>query len=328
MAIARFGLRSLMPEGLRLISGPGCPVCVTPTSIINASLKLAENPGNVIATFGDMMRVPGTDKTLEILKAEGADVRILYSSLDMLEMARLEREKKFIFISVGFETTTPGIALSILEAEKMGLKNVFFLVANRLVIPAMHALCTSEDIEIDGFICPGHVSVIIGSGAYNEIADQYSIPCVVAGFEPVDILMAISDLIERIVNKTAGVGNAYGRVVSEKGNVMAMDVMEEVFKPVEAEWRGIGFIPQSGLALQDNFLHFDALRNFDVPLVSTPDPKGCRCGDVLKGIIIPPECGLFGKVCVPEKPIGPCMVSSEGSCAAYYKYEGVENGRK
>ncbi len=323
MAIARFGLRGLMPDGVRLISGPGCPVCVTPTSIINASLRLAERSGNVIATFGDMMRVPGTDNTLEILKAEGADVRILYSSLDMLEMASLESEKNFIFISVGFETTTPGIALTIIEAEKMGLKNVYFLVANRLVIPAMHALCKSEDIEIDGFICPGHVSVIIGYGAYREIADQYFIPCVVAGFEPVDILMAITDLIERVVKKTAGVGNAYGRVVSEKGNVIAMEVMNRVFKPVEAEWRGIGFIPQSGLALRDNFLHFDALRRFDIPLVSSTDPKGCRCGDVLKGIIIPPECGLFGKVCTPEKPVGPCMVSSEGSCAAYYKYEGV-----
>jgi hydrogenase expression/formation protein HypD len=320
MAIARYGLRSLMPQGLCLISGPGCPVCVTPTSIINAAISLSAVPNTAILTFGDMMRVPGTEGTLELCKAKGADVRVLYSSLDMLENAKKERKKHFVFISVGFETTTPGIALSILQAEKMGLENVSFLVANRLVIPALHALCSAEHIQIDGFLCPGHVSVIIGWGAYREIAERHNIPCVVAGFEPADILMAVDELIERIANKTSGVGNAYERVVTEEGNKKALEVMEMVFRPAAAEWRGIGVIPDSGLILRPEYAHFDALTRFKVPLVTQKEPAGCRCGDVLKGIIVPPECALFGKICTPESPVGPCMVSSEGSCAAYYKY--------
>jgi hydrogenase expression/formation protein HypD len=320
MAIARYGLRELMPDGLKLISGPGCPVCVTPTSIINAAVKISEIPGNVIVTFGDMLRVPGTEKSLEVCKAEGADVRVLYSVFDMLAMAQKQKDKNFVFISVGFETTTPGIALSVLEAEKRKLSNVFYLVANRLVIPAMDALCSSGEAKIDGFICPGHVSVLIGYGAYNVIADRYGLPCVVAGFEPVDILLAISELIERISKKSGGVANSYRRVVTEKGNVNAMNTMDKVFQPVTAEWRGIGSIPESGLALRNEFIRFDAMEKFQIEPLSSPDPKGCRCGDVLKGVMIPPECGLFGKRCKPESPVGPCMVSSEGSCAAYYKY--------
>lgn len=325
MAIARYGLRDLMPDGLKLISGPGCPVCVTPVSIINAAMAISEIPGNVIVTFGDMLRVPGSEKTLEVCKAEGADVRVLYSVFDMLEMAKKEKDKNFIFISVGFETTTPGIALSVLEAGNRELSNIFYLVANRLVIPAMDALCGSGETEIDGFICPGHVSVVIGYGAYRVIADKYGLPCVVAGFEPVDILLAISELVERVSNKTAGVANAYGRVVTEKGNVNAMEAMNRVFKPVTAEWRGIGSIPGSGLVLRKKFIRFDALKKFQIELSSVPDPPGCRCPEVLKGIMAPTECGLFGKRCRPESPVGPCMVSSEGSCAAYYKY-GVDDG--
>ncbi len=320
MAIARYGLRGLMPEGLKLISGPGCPVCVTPASIINAAQALSEIPETVIVTFGDMMRVPGTEKSLEVSKAEGADVRVLYSVLDMLEMAEAQKDKHFIFISIGFETTTPGIALSILEADRRGLKNVYYLTANRLVIPAMDALCRSGETRIDGFLCPGHVSVIIGYGAYRVIARGYHVPCVVAGFEPVDILLAISDIIDRIANKKAGVANAYGRAVTEEGNTNAIDVMYRVFKPVDAEWRGIGTIPVSGLELREEFSSFDALKKFQIETVHLPEPEGCRCGDVLKGVLIPPECALFGKRCRPETPVGPCMVSSEGSCAAYYKY--------
>jgi hydrogenase expression/formation protein HypD len=324
MAIARFGIREMMPEGLRLISGPGCPVCVTPTSILNAAISLSEVENAVIVTFGDMMRVPGTEKTLEVRKAEGADIRVLYSVLDMLSIAGEEKEKNFIFISVGFETTTPGIAMSILETEKMGLANVSFLVANRFVIPAMDALCKSGESRIDGFLCPGHVSVIIGYGSYRSIADQYGIPCVVSGFEPVDILLAVEDIVRRVTEKRGGVGNAYSRVVTEEGNKHAVEIMNRVFQPVEAEWRGIGFIPESGLALREEFEHLDALKRFGVELVSHPDPKGCRCGDVLKGLIIPPECALFATRCKPESAVGPCMVSSEGSCAAYYKYGGDE----
>jgi hydrogenase expression/formation protein HypD len=324
MAIARYGLRGLLPKRLRLISGPGCPVCVTPTAIINAAGKLSELQNVVIATFGDMMRVPGTDKTLEERKAEGADVRVLYSAYDLLRMSEEEPEKDFVFISVGFETTTPGIALAIIETQSRGLENLFFMPANRIVIPALDALCRADDIKIDGFLCPGHVSVIIGSDAYRPIAEGFRIPCVVSGFEPVDILQAVCHIVEQIVKGKAQVENAYTRAVTPGGNRRALDVMSRVFRPVNAEWRGIGSIPDSGLELEEEFAHYDALHKFPVELVHIPDPKGCRCGDVLKGMLIPPECPLFGKRCTPMSPVGPCMVSSEGSCAAYYKYGGEE----
>jgi hydrogenase expression/formation protein HypD len=326
MAIARYGLRSLMPEELRLISGPGCPVCVTPTSIINTAQKLSEVPGNVIVTFGDMMRVPGTEKSLEQCAAEGADVRVLYSVYDLLNMADKEPDKVFIFISVGFETTTPGIALSVLETVQRGLDNVFFLAANRLVIPALEALCTAEEIRVHGFLCPGHVSVIIGSDAYKTVAERFHIPCVVGGFEPVDMLKAIYYLVKQISEGEAKVENAYTRAVMPGGNVKAVQVMNRVFEAEDAEWRGIGIIPLSGLKLRKEYAHLDALERFDVDLVSIPEPRGCRCGDVLKGLLIPPECPLFGARCTPSSPVGPCMVSSEGSCAAYFKYEGNGHG--
>jgi hydrogenase expression/formation protein HypD len=326
MAIARYGLRSLMPDGLRLISGPGCPVCVTPTSIINAAQTLSQIPGTVIATFGDMMRVPGTDRTLEECAAEGADVRVLYSVYDLLSMADAQPDKRFIFISVGFETTTPGIALSVLETVKRGMDNVFFLAANRLVIPALEALCTAEEIRVHGFLCPGHVSVIIGSDAYGPIAERFHIPCVVGGFEPVDMLEAVYRLVRQIAEGEAKVENAYTRAVSAGGNDKAIEVMNNVFETVDAEWRGIGTIPLSGLKLRQEYAHLDALQRFDVDLVSIPEPRGCRCGDVLKGLLVPPECPLYGSRCTPASPIGPCMVSSEGSCAAYYKYEGSDHG--
>jgi hydrogenase expression/formation protein HypD len=327
MAIARFGLRRLMPEGLVLLSGPGCPVCVTPTAVIDAALKISENSDTVIVTFGDMMSVPGSEKSLELRRAEGADVRVLYSVYDMLEMAAHEPQKSFVFISVGFETTTPGIALSVLETRKRRLKNVSFLVANRLVIPAMDALLSAGEVHIDGFLCPGHVSVIIGWEAYRPIARQYKVPCVVAGFEPVDILLAIHDILSRIVEGVNGVGNSYPRAVKESGNPEAMRIMKKVFRVAEAEWRGIGLIPESGLALRDEYADLDAVKRFGVELLPVPDPPGCRCGDVLKGVIIPPQCRLFGKRCTPETPVGPCMVSSEGSCAAYYKYGDMDEKR-
>jgi hydrogenase expression/formation protein HypD len=340
MAIARFGIRSILPEGLALISGPGCPVCVTPSSVIRQALELSQRVENTIVTFGDMMRVPTGNQTLEMRKAEGADIRIVYSVLDMIEMAKKDPDRNFVFISVGFETTTPGTALAVLEAEKQELENVFFLLANRRVIPALHALAAAPDIQIRGFLCPGHVSVIIGYGAYHDISERYSIPCVIAGFEPVDILMAIDDIVARIAQGAAGVGNAYGRVVTESGNSRALEIMDRIFEPVDAPWRGIGVIPQSGLTFRREYEHFDALRKFGIrhmairepavkqPAVKQPanhdvsddEPAGCRCGDVLKGVILPTECALFGNRCTPSTPVGPCMVSTEGSCAAYYKY--------
>ncbi len=322
MAIGSYGLRRLMPDGLRLLSGPGCPVCVTPNSVINAAIELSQREGIVITTFGDMMRVPGSDKNLEVCRAEGADVRVLYSPFDVIEMAEKEKEKEFIFISVGFETTTPGIALTVLEAAKREIKNVSFLCANRLVIPALEVLSQADDINIDGFLCPGHVSVIIGYGAYEVISDKYGIPCVVAGFEPVDILMGVYEIIRQVKNGESKVVNTYERVVTREGNLEAQKVMYKVFEPVDAEWRGIGVIPKSGLGLKRDFLEFDALNKFGIELVEAPDPPGCKCGEILKGVMLPTECPLFGNKCKPETPVGPCMVSSEGSCAAYYKYGG------
>jgi len=327
MAIARYGLRSLLPEGLRLVSGPGCPVCVTPASVVDAAVELCGMPKTAVCTFGDMMRVPGSGKTLEVCRADGADVRMLYSAGDAVDLARKEPGKRFVFISVGFETTTPGIALSLLEADRLGLTNLSFLTANRLVIPAMEALCASGDVRIDGFLCPGHVSVIIGSMAYSGIPRDFRIPCVVGGFEPVDVLAALYALVRQIARGEARVENAYARAVTGGGNRTAVEVMGKVFKAVDAEWRGIGTIPKSGLALRDEYRLFDALETFGIGLRPVPEPKGCRCGDVLRGLIIPPECALFGKRCTPEAPVGPCMVSSEGSCAAFYKYGGGLDGR-
>lgn len=322
MAIARYGLRGVLPEGAELISGPGCPVCVTPSTIIDAAQKLASLTGVVITTFGDLMRVPGSSRTLEQMKARGSEVRVLYSVFDILQMAKNEPDKNFVFVSVGFETTTPGIALTVLEAERCGLKNISILAANRLVIPALHALCRSGETKIDGFLCPGHVSVIIGSDAYLPVAEEHHVPCVVAGFEPVDILLAVYELILRISRGEDGVMNAYGRAVTKGGNRRAIDAMYSVFKPVDAEWRGLGVIPLSGLGLREEFLHLDALVHFGIEPEPVPDPPGCRCGDVLKGLISPPECKFYGNRCTPLSPVGPCMVSSEGSCAAYYKYVG------
>ena len=323
MAIARYGLRSLLPEGLVLLSGPGCPVCVTPSAVIDAAVKISEQPDAAVVTFGDMMSVPGSHGSLELRKSEGADIRVLYSVYDMLEMAQNETEKQFVFISVGFETTTPGTALAVLETKKRGLGNVYFLAANRLVIPAMDMLMRAEEVRIGGFICPGHVSVIIGSDAYRELSDQYRVPCAVAGFEPVDILLAISDLVQQIGEERSEVSNCYSRAVTLKGNTEAQRVTDLVFERVEAEWRGIGRIPSSGLALRPEFREVDALHRFEMELVPVAEPPGCRCGDVLKGLLLPPQCGLFGKRCTPQHPVGPCMVSSEGSCSAFFKYEDI-----
>jgi hydrogenase expression/formation protein HypD len=334
MSIARFGIRSLLPEWVTLISGPGCPVCVTPASIVDAAVEIAGRPRAAVVTFGDMMRVPGSGRSLEVARAGGADVRVVYSALDAAAMAEREPDTRFVFVSVGFETTTPGIALAVMEAERRAIGNLSFLAANRLVVPAMEALCRSGDVAIDGFLCPGHVSVIIGSDAYRGIVRDFGIPCVVSGFEPVDILVAILALLRQIAKRRRGegieVGNAYGRAVSTRGNPRAMEIMMKVFETVDAEWRGIGVIPRSGLALRGAHAGMDAVSVFEDEM-ETPAPReqkvgpvgmpaGCRCGEVLRGVLVPPECPLFGKRCVPENPVGPCMVSSEGSCAAWYKY--------
>jgi hydrogenase expression/formation protein HypD len=315
MAIGHWGIRKLLPKSISLISGPGCPVCVTPSSVIDSLIDLK----NVtIATFGDLVRVPGNKGTLEQARAKGLDVRMIYSPMEALEMAR---EKETVFVGIGFETTIPGIAYTILEASRQNLKNFSILPAFKLVPPALDALLSAKDTNVNGFILPGHVSVIIGSDAYSLLPEKFEIGGVVTGFEPLDILVGIKKLIEQIKLQKPKIENEYSRVVSSSGNLQAQKVIEKVLKVEDALWRGLGWIPMSGLGIREEFSRFDATTKYGIEITDTEEQTGCRCGDVLKGNIIPPECPLFGKVCKPNNPIGPCMVSSEGSCAAYYKYE-------
>ena len=315
MAIGHWGIRKLLPESISLISGPGCPVCVTPSSVIDSLIDLKDV---TIATFGDLIRVPGNKGTLEQARAKGLDVRMVYSPMEALDMAQ---EKETVFVGIGFETTIPGIAYTIIEASRQNLKNFSVLPAFKLVPPALDALLFAKDTNVDGFILPGHVSVIIGSDAYNLLPEKFDIGGVVTGFEPLDILVGIKKLIQQIKLQKPKIENEYSRVVSDKGNLEAQKTINEVLKVENALWRGLGWIPKSGLGIKNKFREFDAIKKYGIEITDTEEQTGCRCGDVLKGKIIPSECQLFEKVCKPNYPIGPCMVSSEGSCAAYYKYE-------
>ncbi len=321
MSISRYGIRSILPENIRLISGPGCPVCVTPGYYIKAALELAGREDVVITTFGDMMRIPSGDTSLLKEKARGADIRIVYSPLDNLKIAEGNPGKKVVFLSVGFETTIPVIALSVLEAADRGVGNYMLLSANKTIDEALDLLTSDKEIGVDGYIYPGHVSAIIGDSLYRRISDLYGIPGVITGFEPVDILGAIVRLSRTISQGKTGVENLYGRVVKPEGNPTALEKMYEVFGPCDAVWRGIGTIKSSGLKLKDHYRQFDAWALLNHEFQEAGDePAGCRCGDILKGMCLPADCGLFGKACTPDSPVGSCMVSSEGTCAAYYKY--------
>ncbi|NQV18339.1 MAG: hydrogenase formation protein HypD [Armatimonadetes bacterium] len=315
MAIGHWGIRKLLPKSISLISGPGCPVCVTPSSVIDSLIDLKDV---TIATFGDLVRVPGNKGTLEQARAKGLDVRMIYSPMEALEMAK---EKETVFVGIGFETTIPGIAYTILEASRQNLKNFSVLPAFKLVPPALDALLSAKDTNFDGFILPGHVSVIIGADAYNLLPEKFGIGGVVTGFEPLDILIGIEKLTNQIKNNEPKIENEYSRVVSSSGNLQAQKIIDKVLQVEDALWRGLGWIPMSGLGIRKDFEEFDAIMKYGVEITDTEKQTGCRCGDVLKGKIIPSECPLFGKACLPNNPIGPCMVSSEGSCAAYYKYE-------
>lgn len=324
VAIFRAGIRGMVPQGVDLISGPGCPVCVTPQEEIEQAMEIARDPQVVLLTFGDLMRVPGRNGSLETLKAEGADVRVVLSPLDALKVAQREPWRKVVFFAVGFETTAPAVAATVLEAKKRGLKNFFLLSSQRLIPPAIEALLSGGKVSLDGFILPGHVSVIIGRKPYEFIPKAYGIPAVITGFEPLDILEGIVMLLKQRAEGKAEVQIQYRRAVREEGNPKARVLMEEVFTPRDARWRGLGTIPMSGLGLKPAYEAFDAQKAFGLgPPEPVPDPKGCSCGEVLQGLIKPPQCPLFGKACTPERPVGPCMVSSEGSCAAYYKYGGA-----
>jgi hydrogenase expression/formation protein HypD len=320
MSIFRSGIRSLLPDTISLLSGPGCPVCVTAQNEIDAFIELAKIDNMIVTTFGDLMRVPGTFSSLQKEHANGRDIRIVYSSMDALDIAKTNPDKHVVFLGVGFETTAPTIAASIYTAKKMKLSNYYVFSAHKLVPPALVALLETEKTEIDGFILPGHVSVVIGTNAYLSVVEQYQIPCVVAGFEPADILHSISMLVKQIEIGSPALENAYIRAVTPAGNEKALEMMDKVFDTVDAAWRGIGIIPASGLKIGEDFSDHDAERVFDIKVPESREPRGCECGQVLTGIKIPPECPLFKKVCTPEDPVGPCMVSSEGSCAAFYKY--------
>lgn len=324
MAIFRHGIRAFLPPNLRLISGPGCPVCVTPTSYLDLALALAAKPEIVIATFGDLVRVPGSRSSLERVRAAGSDVRIVYSPLDAVTLAAESENKTVVFLGVGFETTIPAVAQAVLDAERRGVENLRILVAHRLVVPALEAVLSSPDLRLDGFLLPGHVSVILGSEAYRFLLDR-GVSGVVAGFEPVDVLLALVRLVESIRRGEPVLENQYARLVSAQGNLLARAAMDKVFRPVDAEWRGLGILPQSGLAFRPEYARFDALGRLDAAEQravheAVRDEGACRCGEVLTGTVRPPECPFFGTVCTPETPVGPCMVSSEGTCAAYYKY--------
>lgn len=320
VSIFRHGIRSLIPDSLSLLSGPGCPVCVTSIKDVDTAVKLSETEGVTVVTFGDMMRVPGSKASLYEARANGRDVRVIYSPMDALKIAEKEKNKKVVFFATGFETTSPLIAVVISEAEDRGIKNFYIYSTHKLIPPALNALLQSPEVKVDGFILPGHVSTIIGRKPYEFIASRYGKPAVITGFDAGDIIEAILMLLRQIKNKSPQVEIQYKSVVREEGNPKALSVMNRYFEPCDAYWRGIGVIPKSGLRLRDEFSRFDALKAFNPQVSDSEEPHMCSCGDVLRGLIMPTECPLFGTGCTPESPIGACMVSEEGSCSAYYKY--------
>lgn len=326
VAISRAGLRQILPPGLRLLSGPGCPVCVTDQQDIDTVIELAKEPGMVLTTFGDMMRVPGSDSALQSEKAAGRDIRVVYSPLDALKVARDLPDRTVMFYAVGFETTVPMVAATLEMAEKQGLSNFWVFSVHKTIPAALEALIHMEGARIDGFILPGHVSTIIGANAYKPVL-QGKVPAVVTGFEPLDILRAVDLLLAQLVEGRAEVEIEYTRAVTEEGNPTAQQLMAEFFEPSDPRWRGLGIIPGSGLMLRERHFRHDACRRYDLAAVRSrlPAPNklmaACSCGEVLKGALLPGDCKLFGRACTPAQPVGPCMVSSEGACAAYYMYE-------
>jgi hydrogenase expression/formation protein HypD len=320
MAIFRHGIRTLLPDTITLLSGPGCPVCVTAQGDIDAFVALARREEVILATFGDLMRVPGSGSSLQAESAAGADVRVVYSAMDAVDLARREPGRQVVFPGVGFETTAPTIAAAILAARRMDLTNFSVFCAHKTVPAALDALMNNPAVKIDGFLLPGHVSVIIGLDAYKPFFQRHRTAAVVAGFEPVDILRGVLELATMLSASAPALANAYPRAVTDQGNIQAVRVMDQVFETCDATWRGLGTIAGSGLAIRPELSSYDAVRRFDLAVVDAPEPRGCACGDILSGTRTPPECALFRKLCTPMNPVGPCMVSSEGTCAAYYRF--------
>ena len=325
VSIFRAGIRQILPNNIELVSGPGCPVCVTDDDYIDKAIAYSKLEDVIITTFGDMLKVPGSVSSLTEAQGEGADINIVYSPLDSIEIARKNPTKRVIFLAVGFETTAPTAAATVLSAKAQGVNNLFMLSAQKLVPPALKMLLSDDDVKVDGFILPGHVAVIVGANAFNFLADDYKVSGVVTGFEPLEILRSILRLLILINEGRAEIGNEYTSVVKSEGNPAALNVLNKVYEPVDIEWRGLGLIKNSGLRLRDEFADFDIERILPidnlVPKTSTVNSKNnCRCGEVLKGAITPLKCPLFGKKCIPTHAVGPCMVSVEGVCAAWYKY--------
>ncbi len=321
VSIFQSGIHTLLPENVVHLTGPGCPVCVTHDREVAAYLELASRPGVTIATFGDLMKVPGPKgRNLKTAQADGADVRVIYSPFDALDLASKLPERKVVFLGIGFETTAPAVAATIKAARARKLANFSVLCFHKLVPPALRGLLSDPDTRIEGFILPGHVSAVIGLEPYKFLGAEYGLPAAIAGFEPLDLLQALLFLVRQKNSGGREVVNQYRRVVADGGNPKAVEVMYEVFEPADALWRGIGTIPGSGLAMREEYAGFDAFRALDLTLPDVAPLPGCRCGEVLKGKMRPDECPLFKKACTPASPVGPCMVSTEGSCAAYFKY--------
>ena len=319
--IYRHGIEHVLPSNVELVHGPGCPVCVIPMGRVDDAIAVAETPGVIFTSFGDMMRVPGGNGNLLEAKARGADVRFVYSPLDALRLAVENPAREVVFFAVGFETTAPSTAVTLLRARDQGVTNFRVFCNHVTIVPPIKAILESPDLRLDGFLGPGHVSTVVGNHPYRFVPAQYGKPLVTAGFEPLDILQAIDMLLQQIAEGRCEVENQYTRIVRDEGNPVALKAIAEVFElRPHFEWRGLGFISQSALKLRDEFAAFDAERHYDIPNIRVADPKACQCGEVLKGVIKPWECKVFGTACTPETPIGTCMVSSEGACAAYYNF--------
>lgn len=320
MALARSGLRKSLQGHVRLLSGPGCPVCVTDQSDIDAMIALSCEDNRTVCTFGDMMRVPGTNGTLLQARAQGRDVRVVYAPMDAVELAAAHPERQVVFLGIGFETTLPVLGAALMEARKRGLTNFSMRVSAKRVEPVLRHLLHLQEVQLDGFLLPGHVAMVTGSRSFGFLAEEYGLPGVISGFEPLELASGIHRLLELAVDGRAAIRNDYASVVSPDGNSAALAVMDRYFRPCEARWRGIGTIPDSGMAIRPEFAGLDAAERFPVTAAPPPKPTGCRCGDVIRGLIPPSRCGLFGRSCTPYQPAGPCMVSAEGACAAEYAY--------
>ncbi len=328
MAIFRSGLRSLLPENVNLLSGPGCPVCVTAQSDIDMLIALACDHDVTICTYGDMIRVPGARGSLEQARGDGADVRVVYSSMDAVDIAQKEPHRQVVFAAVGFETTAPATAAAVGRAHQLGLENFSILASHKLVMPAVTALLDGGGVKLDGFMLPGHVSVITGWREFLPLSEHYKLPCVVGGFEDEQMVVAIADLVRMVRDGKPGLINQYPQAVSPDGNTLALEILKRVFEPQDVPWRGLGVIPKSGMVLRAEYKQFDAQQKFGLERPPDREPKGCRCGEVISGAVTPAECVLFDNGCTPTHPIGPCMVSSEGTCQAWFKYHRVKTSAR